>query len=172
MPKNKSDLRYIKTEKLIRDTYLALKQKSRAAVKVNKLCETALINKTTFYVHYDTITALHERVCIDTIEKMLDETPNIDLAFSDTRPFVNSLVQTLHTHQSFLSNLFDGNQTQLINIVENSLMKRYLQKGELKGREMEIVFAIGGAARLLVPEQSNERIEMVVQLIQRVLQET
>lgn len=167
---NKNDLRFIKTEKLIHDTYLALKQKTRAAVKVNKLCETALINKTTFYAHYDTMETLHKRVCINAIEKMLDETPNIDLAFYDTRLFVNSFVQTLQTHQLFLNNLFDGNQTQQINIIENSLMKRLLQKGKLKGREMEIIFAIGGAARLLVTEQSTERIEKVVQLIQKVIQ--
>lgn len=167
---NKNDLRFIKTEKLIRDTYLALKQKGHAPVKVNKLCETALINKTTFYTHYDTIEALHESVCKDTIEKMLDETPNIDRVFFDTRLFVSSLVQMLQANKGFLINLFDGNQEQQINLIENSLMMRHLKKGDLKDREMEIIFAIGGAARLLVTEQSPERVEKVIQLIQKVMQ--
>lgn len=167
---NKNDLRFIKTEKLIRDTYLALKLKSRAPVKVSKLCEAALINKTTFYTHYDTIETLHECVCKDAIEKMLDKTPNIDRAFTDTRSFVNSLVQTLQSNRSFLFNLFDGSQEQQINLIENSLLKRHLKQGNINDKEMETVFAIGGAARLLVTEQSRERIEKVIQLIQKVMQ--
>lgn len=167
---NKNDLRFIKTEKLIRDTYLALKLKSRSPVKVSKLCETALINKTTFYTHYDSIDALHECICKDAIEKMLDETPNIDLAFIDTRSFVNSLVRTLQSNRSFLVSLFDGSQEQQINLIENSLLKRHLKHGDINDKEMETVFAIGGAARLLVTEQSRERIEKVIQLIQKVMQ--
>lgn len=167
---NKNDLRFIKTEKLIRDTYLALKLKGHAPVKVNKLCETALINKTTFYTHYDTIEALHECVCKDAIETMLDETPNIDLAFTDTRLFVNSLVQTLQSHHTFLVNLFDGSQEQQINLIENSLLKHHLKQGDTNDKEMETIFAIGGSARLLVTEQSPERIEKVIQLIQKVMQ--
>ena len=167
---NKNDLRFIKTEKLIRDTYLVLKQKTHAPVKVNKLCETALINKTTFYTHHNTMEELHECVSKEVIEKMLDETPNIDLAFSDTRLFVNSLVQKLQANKSLLDILFNGNQEQLVNLIENILVRRHLQNGELKDRESEIIFVIGGAARLLVDEQSSERIEKVVQLIRKVIQ--
>ena len=168
---NRNDLRFIKTEQLIQDTYLTLKQKSKAAVKVNQLCETALINKTTFYAHYETMDALHEQVCMNTIERILDETPNIDRAFSDTRSFVNSLVNVLRTHHVLLNTLFEENQSQLINLIENSLMKRHLQKDDLKGKELEIVFAIGGAARLLITGQTDDRIEKVVQLIQKVIKD-
>lgn len=40
---NRNDLRFVKTERLIEDTYLALKMKSRGPIKVNTLCEAALM---------------------------------------------------------------------------------------------------------------------------------
>jgi AcrR family transcriptional regulator len=52
---NKNDLRFVKTERLIRSTYLALRRKARQPVKVRELCEAALINKSTFYAHYETM---------------------------------------------------------------------------------------------------------------------
>lgn len=166
---NKNDLRFIKTEKLIRDTYLELKQKSHTDVKVTKLCETALINKTTFYAHYDTIEALHECVCKDMIEKILDETSNVDCASSDTRLFVTSIVQSLQSHRPLLRALFAENEAKEINLIEDSILHRNLNNSDLQGKEMEIIFAIGGAARLLMQDQSEERMEKAIQLIQKVI---
>lgn len=59
----KTDLRYIKTEKLIEETYLTLRRRLRRPVKVRELCENAMINKTTFYAHYETMDALHACIC-------------------------------------------------------------------------------------------------------------
>ena len=44
----KNDLRYIKTEKIIKDTYLNLKKKYHSEIKVSELCKVAMINKSTF----------------------------------------------------------------------------------------------------------------------------
>ena len=52
---NKNDLRYIKTERLIVHTYVDLRLHDPSPVKVSDLCREALINKTTFYSHYDTM---------------------------------------------------------------------------------------------------------------------
>jgi len=166
---NKNDLRFIKTEKLIRETYLGLKQKSADEVKVTKLCETAMINKTTFYAHYDTIESLHERVCTDAVEAVLDETSNIDCLFSETMLFVSSLIRALKKHYTILTALFGKDYVKEINMFEDRLLKRNLHKGDLQGMEMEIIFSIGGAARLLMIDQSEERIRKAVLLIQKVI---
>ena len=60
---NKNDLRFQKTEMLIKKTYLTLKKRGSSVVKVKDLCEKAMINKTTFYAHYETIDHLHKQVC-------------------------------------------------------------------------------------------------------------
>ena len=57
------DLRVIKTKKNIRDTFIELRKTySVDEIKVNMLCEKAMINKTTFYNHYQDIYALSEEL--------------------------------------------------------------------------------------------------------------
>ena len=64
---NKNDLRYIKTERLIVHTYVDMRMRDPSPVKVSDLCREALINKTTFYSHYDTMESLHRHICRETV---------------------------------------------------------------------------------------------------------
>ena len=157
---NKTDLRYIKTEKLIEDTYLSLKRKYRRPIKVSELCEAALINKTTFYTHYETMEALHVHICEKQVGQIIEGCPNIDEAFSDTGRFVSSPV---------LEALFHDDLASQINTIESILLKRYLGSGVSPEQELKMIFAIGGAAKILIPAQSEERIQLTIQLIDKVI---
>lgn len=165
---NRNDLRFIKTERLIEDTYLALKRKSRGPIKVNTLCEAALINKTTFYAHYETMEALHSHVCIKTVEQLLDRCPNIDDAFLNMNAFVDSLMATVQENETFLDVLFGGDKLRQVNVFESCLLKRYLQEDCSPEMEMQIIFALGGAARLLITNHNEERVEMTTRLIRKI----
>ena len=49
----KTDLRIVKTKKILFDTLLKLmKQKNFDKIKISDICEEALINRSTFYAHY------------------------------------------------------------------------------------------------------------------------
>lgn len=165
----KNDLRFIKTEKLIEETYLTLRRRLRRPVKVRELCETAMINKTTFYAHYETMDALHARICEKEIGHIIENCPYIDTAFSDTGRFVRSLVSAVQNGSPILNALFYGDLFGQINAIEAALLKHYLGSGDSPRQEMKMIFAIGGAAKLLAPEQSEERIQMTIRLIDRVL---
>lgn len=165
---NRDDLRFIKTERTIEETYIALKKKTRSPVKVSELCEAALINKSTFYAHYETIEALGEHVCGKAVEAILADCPAVDAAFTDTTAFVCSLVDAIRKNEHTLDILFDGDPTRQINMFEEQLLRRYLDCGESPQMEMKIVFAIGGAARLLLTGQSPERIKMTIRLIEAI----
>ena len=66
------DLRVIKTKKNIRDTFVELRKKhSLDEIKVNMLCEKAMINKTTFYNHYQDIYALSEELESSAVDDFL-----------------------------------------------------------------------------------------------------
>ena len=55
------DLRIQKTEKAIKNAFLELRAgKPLEKITVKELCGLALINKSTFYSHYDDIYALSE----------------------------------------------------------------------------------------------------------------
>ena len=103
---NRMDLRYIKTEKLIENTYLSLKRKYHRPIKVSELCEAALINKTTFYTHYETMEALHAHICEKEVGRIIEGCPNIDTAFTDTGSFVKSLVSAIQNCSPVLEALF------------------------------------------------------------------
>lgn len=166
---NRTDLRFIKTEKLIEDTYLSLRRKFHRSIKVRELCQMALINKTTFYAHYETMEALHAHICQKEVGRIVENCPNIDNAFSDTGSFVRSLVSAIQNGSSMMDALFYNDTAGQINAIEAVLLKRYLGHSVSPQQEMKMIFAIGGAAKLLIPEQSEERIEMTIRLIDQVI---
>ena len=159
---NKTDLRYIKTEKLIEDTYLSLKRKYRRPIKVSELCEAALINKTTFYTHYETMEALHVHICEKQVGQIIEGCPN-------TGRFVRSFVSAIQSCSPVLEALFHDDLASQINTIESILLKRYLGSGVSPEQELKMIFAIGGAAKILIPAQSEERIQLTIQLIDKVI---
>mgnify|MGYP000968910407 CR=1 FL=1 len=165
---NKNDLRFIKTEKLIEETYLALKMKSRSPVKVSELCKAALINKTTFYLHYETMEALHEYICRKEIETMLADCPHVDEAFTNTEAFVRAMVRTIQANASISKTLFGDDLERQTSLFEKCLVQRYLHGTESQEVGLKIIFAIGGAARLLIGDQSQERIRVTIGLIGKI----
>lgn len=166
---NRTDLRFIKTEKLIEDTYLTLRMKFHRPIKVRELCEAALINKTTFYAHYETMEALHAHICEKEVGYIIESCPNIDTAFSDTGRFVTSLVSAIQNCAPIMEALFYNDTASQINAVEAVLLKYYLEHSASSEQEMKMIFAIGGAAKLLIPEQSEDRIQMTIRLIDKVI---
>jgi len=166
---NRTDLRFVKTERLIEDTYLSLRMMLHRPIKVRELCETALINKTTFYTHYETMEALHSHICEKEVGRMVENCPNIDAAFSDTGCFVKSLVSAIQDCSPTMDALFYNDMAGQINAIESVLLKRYLGHGVSPQQEMKMIFAIGGAAKLLLSEQSEEKIQLTIQLIDRVI---
>lgn len=172
MPKEK-DLRYIKTEALIESTYLKLKKQTHSTVKVSDLCRAALINKTTFYSHYETMEALHRHICEKEIDIILSSAEYIDAAFTETEKFIESLITAFNTHSDTVISLFgsDAENIMLLKTIEESILKRYLGSSEPPEKKMKMVFAIGGTARLLVYDRSPEKLAVAVELIKKIFEE-
>ncbi len=165
---NKKDLRFIKTEKLIRETYLALKKQQEAPVKVTELCNAALINKTTFYAHYETMESLHNSICKETVKNLLDGCELADQAFEHMEGFVYALMNAILAEEDTLSALYGSNTSGMLKDFEEELLKIYLQEEEDPDRRNKITFCIGGASRLLFTSRDPESIHAVVQLMQKV----
>lgn len=165
---NKNDLRFIKTEKLIRETYLTLKKKQSASVKVTELCNAALINKTTFYAHYETMESLHNSICKETVKNLLDDCEVADQAFEKMEDFVCALVTAILAEEDTLNALYRNNTSGMLKDFEEELLKIYLQDEEDPDRRNKITFCIGGASRLLFMSRNPESIHTAVQLMEKV----
>lgn len=73
---NKKDLRYLKTEKNIKDSFILLINKmGYDKVTISEICRQSLISRNTFYMHYETIE--------DLIGSIYDD---IELYFYKTSP--------------------------------------------------------------------------------------
>ena len=166
---NKNDLRFQKTELLIKTTYFNLKKRGSTLVKVKDLCDNAMINKTTFYAHYETIEHLHKAVCKDFVTKILSENPYIDKIQSETRSFIYSILGSFVDKISTIEKLYGDDLHTLVNDIENVLMENFIQNSVDEDFELSIRFCIGGAFRLLAMEKNPVRIQKTIELIESVL---
>ena len=166
---NKNDLRFKKTELLIKNTYFQLKKRGSITVKVKDLCDTAMINKTTFYAHYETIEHLHKAVCREVVTQILAQNPYIDKIESETKEFVYSILGSFVEMMPTVEKLYGDDMHALVNDVEGVLMEGVVDNKIDEEYELSIRFCIGGAFRLLAREKDPKRIEKTVDLIEKIL---
>ena len=70
----KIDLRIIKTKKNIYDAFISLmSEKTFEEIKVSEICDRALINRSTFYSHFDDKYTLFDSLISDMKQSLLDE---------------------------------------------------------------------------------------------------
>lgn len=166
---NKNDLRYIKTDRLIQQTYLQLRLQHKKNIQVKTLCETALINKTTFYAHFQDINSLHNIVCDSFIFNLLENCPHITEAFSNTEAFVSSIINALAENKEIISALFGDNNTICTNLIEQYLLQMYLPECNNRTEEIKLLFSIGGALRVLADDKNYDNISFVILLLKKIL---
>lgn len=87
---NTNDLRFIKTEKILKEAYLTLKTKQKPFT-LAQLCQEALINKTTFYKHYESLEDFEYKTRKEILRNICLENKYIYDAFSNTEMFVMGL---------------------------------------------------------------------------------
>lgn len=76
------DLRVQKTEHSIREEYVKLREKKLPEkITVKELCEKAMINKATFYLHYKSIYELSEALEDELIESCFATIPDEDIRY-------------------------------------------------------------------------------------------
>lgn len=165
---NKNDLRFQKTEIAIKEAYLSLKKHGSTNVKVTELCEVAMINKTTFYSHYETIEFLHKKICVEFVSAMLKKCEEIYQSPYDIRTLIYTLLDAFMENMATIEKLYGEDLFSLVNDVENVLMEEYMS-GIDEDFELTIRFCIGGAFRLLVFERDLLRVQKTVELVERVL---
>ena len=150
------DLRVIKTKKNIREAFLELRKKySVDEIKVNALCEKALVNKTTFYNHYQDVYALSEELEREVLEVFFDNFKDIDMMLMDAKRFMNGMHCALEADDGILRILFNDKLDELIERMEERI-REYYEKED----QMLISFLMGGCVHLMMKsENNNEEVE-------------
>ena len=166
---NKTDLRFQKTELAIKNAYFKLKKHGSTIVKVKDLCDTAMINKSTFYAHYETIEFLHKAICKEFVTKILTQNSYINTIQFDIRSVVYSILNAFIGKMSTVKKLYGDDMHILVNDVENVLMEHFIDNSIDEDYVLSIRFCIGGAFRLLALEKDSVRIQKTIEIIEKVL---
>lgn len=161
------DLRVIKTKKSIRDAFVELRKKySIDEIKVNTLCEKAMVNKTTFYNHYQDIYELSEELEKEVIDSFLNSFKDIDMMLTDTDCFINGMHAALEAENGMLRIVFRDKLDELIERIEKEIHNYYT-----KENQMLISFLIGGSVHLMMKTKNkNEEVEQfLVEVITKIV---
>jgi AcrR family transcriptional regulator len=166
---NKNDLRFQKTEIAIKDAYMKLKKHGSTVVRVKDLCDAAMINKTTFYTHYETVEHLHKAICNEFLSEVLDESNGVEQFEKDMRSGMLAILSSFQKHRSTTRKLYGDNLDEFVNDFEKLFLKSLLAGGHDEDYELAMRFCIGGAFRLLVNESNPARIEKTLTLVEMVM---
>ena len=166
---NKNDLRYVKTEDLIREAYLSLCFEKKKMPTVSLLCERARINKSTFYMHYDCMESLQHTIGRATIHDLMKDNPDLHRLFYDIEAFVRSLIDIFTDHVRETRVLFNSN-SEAIDCIEQEILDIYIHPETQPTLALKLRFCIGGALRLLSYAADEATVQETVRLLAKVLE--
>lgn len=161
------DLRVLKTKKNIREAFLELrKNRSLDDIKVNALCEKAMVNKTTFYNHYQDIYELSEELEAEVLDDFFVSFTNIDKMLTDANSFISGMHLALERNNDMLRILFMDKLDELIGRIEKRIKNYYTKEDQ-----MLVSFLIGGSIHLMMKSKNkNEDVEQfLIEVITKIV---
>lgn len=107
------DLRVKKTRKSIREAFIRLRSKKPLdKITVKELCDEAVINKTTFYLHYQSTYDLAETLENELIESCFANIPDEDI--KDTELLVLEFYRAFSAQSELFRILFSDNRIEYL----------------------------------------------------------
>lgn len=144
------DLRITKTKKAIINSFLSLRaKKPLEKISVKELCETAMINKSTFYSHYADIYELSDTLETEVVLSVIQSMDHPEYIFENPGEFTRRLFLGYLSQDSLIQILFSGNRSSLLvskieKAVKELAFRRYPQFRTQPAQNIGLTFAIYG----------------------------
>lgn len=166
------DLRVKKTKMAVKEAFLQLRNNSTLEkIKVKDICERAMINKTTFYKHYEDVYDLSNELEQEAVALVMDSFASKNEIFQNPAHFLRGLPGALNANRDVLYPLFHDNFDKLFLILEMQLKNYYAVPERMEEEEILLTFAIGGALhtmRLMKYERDCDD-EILIEEISKIL---
>jgi len=121
------DSRIEKTRQSIYDAFIKLRAtKPLEKLTVKELCETAQINKSTFYVYYHDVYDLSDKIENEIVSEVVK---NFDSNMIDTANFSKYLFLAYSAQHDLISTVFSGTRAQLLPKKIESVLKEAIFSG-------------------------------------------
>ena len=145
-----SDLRIIKTKKAIKETFLEMRQTLPIEkIHVRELCRQAMINKSTFYNHYEDIYALEDELENEAIDKFLENFKEKNCLFTDPMVFLTQMPPVFDANMEHLLPLFRENMDEAFFKLETKLRQYYETPDMSLEEKIKLSFILNGTMHTL-----------------------
>lgn len=172
------DLRIVKTRKAIHAAFLAIRKTTPLErVKVRDICERALINKSTFYAHYQDIYSLSQEMENEAIDHFFQEFKEKDLLFVNPESFLRGFQQALSVEYDLFAIVFGNRFETLFPKIERRIKQQYASPGLTLHEEVTLTFLTFGLLRTVGEfkqrgvTDEDELISEVASIVKRITSE-
>ncbi len=117
------DLRVERTKKNIKNAFLELRSKKPLEkITIKELSELAVINRATFYTHYQDIYDLSEHIEDEIVATTINDMPHPEYLIQKPKEGLGDLVSAIHSRRPIMDIVFSGNrQSVLAEKIETSI---------------------------------------------------
>ena len=123
------DLRTKKTQRSIREAFLQLRgKKPLERITVKELTELAEISKATFYLHYQDIYDLSDRLQQEVIEATMQQILQPEAFLANPTDFMQELVSAFAAQRPVIQVLFSGHQSAVFPARIEEAFKQYFSQ--------------------------------------------
>ena len=144
------DLRIIKTRKAIRDTFIEMRKTLPVEkIHVRELCRNAMINKSTFYNHYEDIYALENELEDEAVEQFLENFGEKDCLLTDPVRFLTKMPPVFDANMEQLLPLFRENMDAAFFKLEAKLREIYETPDMSQEDRISLSFILNGTMHTL-----------------------
>ena len=165
---NKEDLRIIKTRNALREALVTLmKDKQFEEIKISDICDTALVNRSTFYAHYEDKYELLVDI-IDSLKINLLDDLDKNKKILNTKEYYIELIKLILNHINdkkdiYTKVLINNHNSILMDILEDAVMKdtnKRIKKKQIKTGDIPanifIKYYLGGVANVCIEWLNNQ----------------
>jgi len=139
------DLRVYKTKKSIRETFLNIRRvKPLEKIKVNEICEQAMINRATFYRYYQDVFNLNEKLEQQALLQLLENFDAREELLSDTERFLKEFPKAMEKSREILDVLYHDRMEELFYRLEDYMLKTYTKEEADGQKKLLMSFIIRG----------------------------
>ena len=148
------DLRIEKTERGIKNAFIELRsRKPLEKITVKELCESARINKSTFYAHYKDIYDLSDAMEEEVVQSIANSIQHPEYLLEHPAEFARELLMAYVSQNSLTAILFSGSQANhFADSIERSIKQMIFEKYP----ELKLSYCIQGSYHAYQKNRSGD----------------
>ena len=166
-----SDLRTKRTRAAIKRAFMTLRaKKTLEKITVKELSELAEINKATFYLHYQDIYDLSDKIENELLEEAFSSLHPGDADLLDPRPFIRKVADCHDPHREAIETVFADSRAAILPDKIETLVKIYYymenpSMADCLYVDVLLCYMIQGAYRAFTKHEDHDRVEVLTMVM-------